>query len=197
MTTVIAFKANMDSKKTDIELIQLLLKGDQSKFRELYVRHKRQIFLTCLRYAKNKSEAEDYLQDAFVKIYKSLHQYNQEKGKLSAWMNRVAVNSCLMHLRKKSIQFVSSELVNVIPNPNDDTSSKMDKLSLQELTKLIQSLPDGYRTVFNMYVVDGYTHKEIGEYLSISESTSKSQLFKARKQLQSIIKTTTKEVKYG
>lgn len=197
MTTIIALKANMDSNKTDIQLVQFIVKGDQSKFRELYNRHKRNIFLTCLRYAKSKSEAEDFLQDAFVNIYNSMHQFNPKKGKLNAWMTRVTVNTCLMHLRKKSLQFVNADLVEDLANKQQDNLSTMDQLSLQEITRLIQSLPDGYRTVFNMHVMDGYTHKEIAEYLGISENTSKSQLFKARKQLQTIIKTTTKEVKYG
>ncbi len=199
MTTVIALNANMDSNKSDIELVQFIINGDKSKFKELYNRNKRNVFLTCLRYAKNKSEAEDFLQDAFVNIYNSLHQYNPKKGKLISWMARVTVNTCLMHLRKKSMEFANTDITNGLATQQaqQENLESMENLSIQELTKIIQSLPDGYRTVFNMHVMDGYTHKEIAEYLGISESTSKSQLFKARKQLQTIIKTTTKEVKYG
>ncbi len=187
----------MDIEKTDIELIGLLLKGDQSKFQKLYSRYKRKIFLVCLRYAKNRMEAEDFLQDSFINIYNSIHQFDQSKGKFTSWITRVAINTCLMHIRKKSLQFISSDLVDVINSPHDDGMSGLDKLSLQDLTKLIQGLPNGYRVVFNMYVVDGYSHKEIANQLSISESTSKSQLFKARKQLQTILKTSNLELKYG
>jgi len=193
----VTLKVNMDRNKTDIELIGLLLKGDQSKFQELYARYKRNVFLVCLRYAKNRSDAEDFLQDSFINIYKSMHQYDDKKGKLGAWMNRIAINTCLMHLRKKSLKLVSSDIVDDLSSKKDSSMSGLDKLSLQELTQLIQSLPNGYRVVFNMYIIDGYTHKEIAEHLSISISTSKSQLYKARTQLQNILKSTNQELKYG
>ncbi len=145
--------------------------------------------LTCLRYAKKRQDAEDLVQESFIAIFKSLAQYNEKKANFSTWSNRVVINVCLQHLRRKNILQDSEDIIDIGQNiPLDPIA--IDQLNLKDLTKLIMNLPNGYRTVFNMYVIDGYTHKEIAEKLGVSTSTSKSQLLKARKMLRLNLKKT-------
>ena len=129
-------------------------------------------------------ESEDFFQEAFIKIYKDLHQYNANKGAFKSWAYRVVINVCLQKLRSKKSNLVaidSSEAISLDLSHHDEI---IESLSLQELTGLIQTLPEGYRVVFNMFVIDGYSHKDIANTLSISESTSKTQLLKAKRKLQ-------------
>ena len=145
--------------------------------------------LTCLRYVKSKEDAEDLVQEAFVKIFNDLHQYDASKASYLSWSKRVVINTCLMHLRKKSVFNFMDNIVEMT-NKFQIPSQAMENLNLQDLTKKIQDLPKGYRTVFNMFVIDGYSHSEIADKLDISESTSKTQLFKAKKQLRIDIEET-------
>lgn len=137
--------------------------------------------MLCLRYGRDKAEAEDMLQEGFMVIFKDIGQYTG-KGNFEGWLRRVMVNSALRYLRKwKSPFMYVEEHIEVA-----DSSGELQydsKLGMKRLTKMIQDLPVGYRTVFNLYAIDGYTHKEIASYLNISEGTSKSQLAKARKML--------------
>lgn len=150
--------------------------------------------LTCLRYCKSKEEAQDLVQESFIKIFKSLHQYDQTKAQFSTWSNRVVINVCLQHIRKKNVLNDSEDIIDIGNNLKIDPTA-IDHLKLKDLTKLILNLPNGYRTVFNMYVIDGFTHKEIAEKLGVSISTSKSQLMKARKMLQILLKKADYPVK--
>ncbi|MCF6341808.1 MAG: sigma-70 family RNA polymerase sigma factor [Bacteroidales bacterium] len=156
--------------------------------RALYEKHKVKWFMICLRYAHNKAEAEDMLQEGLISVFKDLRQFDPGKAAFSAWSNKVMVNAALQHLRKwKKLSFdqqledYENQLVN-----NDDV---MGSLGTKELMKFVQRLPDGYRVVFNLYVIEGYKHKEIAAILSISESTSKTQLLKAKKMLRNQLET--------
>lgn len=142
--------------------------------------------LTCLRYVKNRSEAEDVLQESYIKIFKQLKTYDSRKAQFITWSNRVVINTCLMHLRKKNVLRDFDNIIDFSGKLTVD-SEAVDNLSLQDLTNFITQLPKGYRTVFNMYVIDGYNHPEIAEQLDIAVSTSKTQLMKARKMLQGMI----------
>ena len=158
----------------------------------MYQKYKRQLFLICLRYAVDKGQAQDFLQDAFVNIYKKLDQFDRMKGSFGSWASRITVNECLAYARKKTLYPVNiSEAEEVESTDN----SALSQLSLKEMLLLIHGLPYGYRTIFNMYVIDGFSHKEIANQMGISVSTSKSQLAKARKVLQKKI-LTQKEVRY-
>jgi len=130
-----------------------------------------------LRYAKNREYAQDYLQDAFINIYKNLSKFDGKKGALYTWMKSVTINTCLMDLRKGSLYFVSLTEANHVENQNHNVFSD---LTMQEMLQVVQQLPAGYRTIFNLYVIDGFSHKEIAEQLGIAVGTSKSQLMKAR-----------------
>lgn len=184
----------MEHREKDILIIQKILKGDQLAFRELYDKYSRFYMLTCLRYVKSKEDAEDLVQESFVKIFKDLYQFDDSKASYLSWSKRVVINTCLMHLRKKSVFSFMDNIVDMT-HKFQMQSQAVENLNLQDLTKKIQALPKGYRTVFNMHVIDGYTHSEIAEKLNITESTSKTQLFKAKKHLRINIDTEQSELK--
>ena len=140
------------------------------------------MYAVCLRYSNNSDDAQDLLQEGFIKVYRNLHRFRAE-GSFEGWVRRVFVNSSIEHFRKKSIKLASvSEKEEA--NIEDADISALDTLAEKDIIKLIQELSPGYRTVFNLYVVEGYSHKEISEQLGISEGTSKSQLARARGILQ-------------
>lgn len=149
---------------------------------ELYKRFSAKMYAVCLRYSNNSDDAQDLLQEGFIKVYRNLHRFRAE-GSFEGWVRRVFVNSSIEHFRKKSIKLASvSEKEEA--NIEDADISALDTLAEKDIIKLIQELSPGYRTVFNLYVVEGYSHKEISEQLGISEGTSKSQLARARGILQ-------------
>lgn len=167
--------------RTDINLIISAKNGDRKAAKQLYELHKQSLFMVCMRYAKDRSRAQDYLQETFISIFKNLHQFDTSKGAFGAWAKRIAINVCLMDIRKNNLYSVNISEAEVIAT---DTPNALSQLSLKEMLRMIQQMPDGYKTVFNMYVIDGYSHKEIAEELGISVSTSKTQLMKARLLLQ-------------
>ena len=176
----------MQTYHTDINLIYEILKGSKTAFRDLYDRHSKGHMLTCLRYVKNRSDAEDVLQESYIKIFKDLDKYDPSKSQFNTWSNRVVINTCLMNLRKKNV-FRDFDNIIDISSKLSVNADAVDNLSLQDLTNFITNLPKGYRTVFNMYVIDGYKHHEIADQLKISVSTSKTQLMKAKQMLQGMI----------
>lgn len=149
---------------------------------ELYRRFAPKMYAVCLRYANNTDDAQDLLQEGFIKVYKNLHRFRAE-GSFEGWVRRVFVNTSIEHFRKKSAQLssVSEKEENTI---EDADITALDSLAEKDIINIVQELSPGYRTVFNLYVVEGYSHKEIGELLGISEGTSKSQLARAKSILQ-------------
>ena len=149
---------------------------------ELYNRFAPKMYAVCLRYANNADDAQDLLQEGFIKVYRNLHRFRAE-GSFEGWIRRVFVNSSIEHFRKKAIQLssVSDKEENTIENSD---ISALESMAEKDIIRLIQELSPGYRTVFNLYVIEGYSHKEIGEKLGISEGTSKSQLARAKAILQ-------------
>jgi len=160
-------------------IIQRALDGRESAFAELYNRYKNAFFSVCLRYASHREEAEDYLQDGFSKIFRELHQYDSSKGKFYTWATRVIINCILEGKRKKRILVSESELIEYESRFKVD-AEVLSQLDLKDVIKALQKLPDGYRTVFNLYFFEDLNHKEVAEKLGISESTSKTQLMKAK-----------------
>jgi len=143
--------------------------------------------MLCLRYMPTREDAEDVLQEGFVQVFRDLHQFDPERGSLKTWMSRIMVNTALQHLRKQKSIFetVETSTLSELHAVEDDIFAE---LSTQELMQLVQELPLGYRVVFNMYVVEGYTHNDIAKHLDISPNTSKSQLFKAKALLRKKVK---------
>lgn len=168
--------------KYDRKLVKKCLNGDRGSQRELYDRLRSKLYSICLRYANDSTEAQDFLQEGFIAIFRDLYQWDSEKGTLNAWCARVMINNCLQWIRRRKVRFTELKYdEEPVTNLDDEMREEM---SLEKIYDQIRSLPDGYRVVFNMYVLDGYTHKEIAEYLGISTGTSKSQLAKAKKFLQ-------------
>jgi RNA polymerase sigma-70 factor (ECF subfamily) len=167
------------------ELIIQCKKQDAAAQGELYKQYSGVLFAICLRYSPNYTEAEDNLQDAFLTIFKKVGQYNG-KGSFEGWIKRVTVNTVLQKYRKKrTYEIVDEEQI------EDEADLEIDKeeVPLDFLLKIIQELPDRYRLVFSMYVMDGYQHKEIADLLGISDGTSKSNLARARTILKTKIET--------
>jgi RNA polymerase sigma factor (sigma-70 family) len=157
---------------------------------ELYRRFSSRMYAVCLRYAGVSEEAQDILQEGFVKVFKKLSTFRSE-GSFEGWIRRIFVNTAIEHFRrKKYLQPVTEKEENTIEG---NYLSALDDMAEKDILELIQQLSPGYRTVFNMYVVEGYTHKEIGEMLGISEGTSKSQLSRAKVILQDLVKTYLEE----
>lgn len=144
------------------------------------------MFPVCIRYVGDRTLAEDLLQDGFVTLFTHLKNYKGE-GSFEGWARKIFVTTSLMHLRKKDALKMSEEL-EVVRGMKADTASQIQNIGYKELMTLVTSLPVGFRTVFNMYVVEGYSHKEIGDMLGISETTSRTQLSRARTWLQNKIK---------
>ena len=163
---------------TDDRLVKECLKNNAAAQRELYDRFASLMLAVCYRYTKSVADAEDVLQDAFVRAFKSLHQYKGE-GDLGAWIRRIVVPTAINFLKKNSrynaeLVFGEEHLHAV------STHHPQVNLEAKELADLIRQLPSGYQTVFNLYAVEGYNHFEIGALLGIAESTSRSQYARAR-----------------
>lgn len=144
----------------------------------------------CLRFARNQMEAEDVMQEGFIKVFRYLKDYRND-GSLEGWIRRTMVNTAI-NFYKKKIKYQKDVSLDQGEPISVEEESAIDRLSTQELLEMIRELPDGYRMVFNLNVIEGYTHKEIGDMLNISENTSKSQLSRARGVLQEKLKKKVK-----
>ena len=172
---------------TEHQLIEDCLKGNAKSQRKLFHRFAGKMMTVCRRYACDQTEAEDILQEAFIKIFTNIAQYRFE-GSFEGWIRRIVVHSALKFLQKKRIRFTDIEMeADTLPSRDVDAFAA---LSAEDLMKIIGSLPDGYRVVFNLYVIEGYDHTEIAALLGISPATSRSQLLKARRALQAQIGNT-------
>jgi len=132
------------------------------------------LFTICRRYARDESMAKDFLQDCWLRIYHNLDKYDSSRS-FEAWIKKITVNECLKNIRDHKNKFDALVDVNF-----DATETPIDKLNNEDLLKLINSLPMVFKTVFNLYVIDGYSHKEIAKLLKISEATSRSKLARGR-----------------
>ncbi len=167
-------------------LIKRAAKGDESAFNQIYNIISGKMYSLCLRYASNTDEANDIFQDGCIKLYRNLDSFRDE-GSFEGWARRIFVTTSLDALKKKRIQFSDlDENLSVAATGNN----VLDKLSLDYLMKIITDLPPGYRTIINLYVIENFSHKEIGEMLGITESGSKSKLHKARTYLKNILPET-------
>lgn len=157
------------------QLIYKCQKNDIKAQSELYELFSSKLFSICLKYSRNYTEAEDNLQDSFITIFKKIKQY-KNKGSFEGWLKRITVNTALQRYRKQKV----FDIVNEESIEDEDLEIDENDVSLEFLLKCIQELPDKYRLVFNLYVLDGYSHKEISEMLEINLGTSKSNLARAR-----------------
>ena len=166
----------------DKDLIKGAIKGNESSMNALYQKYERLWFRLCLRYAKDKQQAEDIFQEGLFNIFKDLKQFDPDRGKFSTWSGRVFVNAALRFIKKSQWQ-QTFEDISTLDYQLPSIQHIIGSISAKELTSVIQQLPTGYRIIFNMYELEGYSHKEIAQKLNISIGTSKSQLSKAKKLL--------------
>jgi len=188
---------NIENTKLDINDLITRCKSGDSHFQKLFFeRYAPIVYTTCRRYGSTNYTAKDLLQDTFVRAFDKIHQFDLQKGNPKSWLNRIAINLALNDIRNRKIYTV--ELNNDIDlyTTDDEEDIFSPNISEEEILALIDPLPIGYKAVFNMYVIDGFSHKKIAEELNINISTSKSQLFKAKKMLQKQITKAQKE-KYG
>lgn len=174
------------------ELLKGCRKKDPHFQKRLFEKYASLIFTTCRRYNTSWYPAKDLLQDTFIKVFDKIHQFDPRKGKLESWIRRIAINLALNAIRDKKMTFVEAKM----DIPQEEENPAFQGLSEEKILGLIGELPVGYKTVFNLYVIDGYSHKEIASQLNISLSTSKTQLFKAKRILQEKI-ITLKKKSYG
>lgn len=177
------------------QLIEGCRKGDRLAQKELYEMFSRKMMGVCLRYSNDRETARDLLQDGFIKVFLNIGTYSG-MGSFEGWMRRIFVNCALEHLRKADILREASDLDNSA-ELIEPQASVTDRLSAEELMELVRRLPAGFRTVFNLFAIEGYSHREIGALLNITESTSRSQYTRARQLLQRTIKDLYQNERYG
>ncbi|MBT3301816.1 MAG: RNA polymerase sigma factor [Bacteroidetes bacterium] len=173
-------KLNNEDKK----LIEACLKGDSLAQKRLFKKYYNLMFAICLRYTNDQDNAKEILQEGYIKVFNNIAKFKFE-GNLSSWIKRIMINTAIDRYRKTVSEPDKIDLEN-----NENISTKADvyaSLEKEDLLKCVQKLPNGYRTIFNMYVIEGYSHKDIARELGINEGTSKSQLFKAKQMLQGMV----------
>lgn len=170
---------------TEEAIFQGCLKNQAAAQRELYNRYSPKMLAVCYRFAHNREDAEDMLQEGFIKIFSQIHTF-QNKGAFEGWIRRIMVHTCINHLKKnkrfnESVDLVYASSIQV------REESVPSIVQAKQVVECIRMLPIGYRTVLNLYAIEGYSHKEIGEMLDIEESTSRSQYTRARQMLEEIL----------
>jgi RNA polymerase sigma factor (sigma-70 family) len=170
------------SMSENIKLIKQCQKGSNKAFDDLINQYSGLIYGICLRYCKNKYDADDLLQECLVTIIEKIKSFRFE-GSFEGWIKRLSVNTAINYLRTKNKRMFDDIDDNINTGGVNADENVFSKMNAEEIIKLINQLPEGYRTVFNMHVIDGYKHVEIAEMLNITDSTSRSQYKKARELL--------------
>jgi RNA polymerase sigma factor (sigma-70 family) len=168
------------------DLIKGCIEGNPQMQRLLYDRFASMMYAVCLRYSENTEDADDVMQEGFIKVFKSLSKFRAE-GSFEGWVRRIFINTSIEHYRKKVKFYNVSEVhENII---DDNELNALDSLATKDVMNIINELSPGYKQVFNLHVIEGYSHKEIADMLGITEGTSKSQLARAKGVLKKIIET--------
>lgn len=166
-------------------LLQGCRNNDPAAQQELYQRHSTKMLAVCYRYAKTREDAEDMLQEAFIKIFSQITQF-ESRGSLEGWMLRTVVHTCINHL-KKNKKFNDNVDLAFAGNITMKEDTIQGMMQAKQIVESIRSLPMGYRTVLNLYAIEGYSHREIGAMLDIEESTSRSQYTRAKQMLEAML----------
>ncbi|MFK7906089.1 MAG: RNA polymerase sigma factor [Chitinophagales bacterium] len=174
------------------ELLAGCIRGERMYQKELYHKYYGRMMGVCMRYTNNREEAKDVLNEGFMKVFKNLARYKPNHS-LEAWIKRIMINTSIDHYRKNKKLRNNVDIEYASTKPAEGNVNIISQLSAEEILKLVQRLTPAYRTVFSLYVIEGYNHREIGEKLGVSEGTSKSNLAKARGKLRAMIAKELKE----
>lgn len=177
---------------TEAQLITALKRGESRAHKVVYDRFAGKMLAVCTRYCANRADAEEVMLDGFMRVFEKIDQFREE-GSFEGWVRRIMVTESLMFLRKAKQWRHELPLEEVTVEPDYEWADTA--VNENDLLRLVNQLPDGYRTVFNLYAIEGYPHAEIAEMLSISEGTSKSQLSRARMMLKSNLKKMEQEIR--
>lgn len=179
----------------DEQIIQGCMTGKRKAFSLLYKKYASTMLGICMRYCNNRIDAEDVMQDGFMKVFSQVHKFRHE-GSFEGWIKRIMIHAAIDNYQSNLRLSFIQDSGNVLENAEaadvyeeDDELPEVLNISREKLMRMIQELPDGYRMVFNLYAIEGYSHKDIAAMLGITESTSKTQLLKARKVLRKKIET--------
>ena len=171
------------------DLIEQCKSGNSKAQEQLYKQYARAMFNICRRMTNNQTEAEDILQEAFADAFYRLNTFRFEST-FGAWLKRIVVNHCINHLKKKRAELVPMEDLSMFESRHDDQFDENEKeLNVNRIMKAFELLPDGYRVIFSLYLLEGYDHTEISQILGISESTSKSQFLRAKQKIRDVLLT--------
>jgi RNA polymerase sigma factor (sigma-70 family) len=163
-------------------LVSKVIKGNKKAQKAFYEMYAPKMYGVALRFANHTDDANDIMQEGFIKVFNNLESFRNE-GSIEGWIRKTIINTAINLYKKNAKYRFQTDIEKIIPSEENKIVSVLDQISAEELTDKISKLPYGYRTVFNLNVIEGYTHKEIGELLSISENTSKSQLARAKAHL--------------
>ena len=170
------------------ELVERCLKGDTLGYKELYQRYSKAMFNTCLRILNNAAEAEDVLQESFIEAFKNLQGF-EHRTSFGGWLKQICINRSINQLRKRKIDLVDIEKINGYDKAEDQPADETEiALKVESVKKAIMKLPDGYRTVLNLYLLEGYDHEEISGILNVAESTTRTQYMRAKQKLLQLLK---------
>ena len=176
----------MDYNNTHRELIEECKRGQRKAQFELYRLYSKAMFNICLRMLRNETDAEDVLQSSFVDAFTKLDTFRYQSS-IGAWIKRIVVNNCINFLKRRRLSIVEMNTNVLSIETPEEENSDFPVLSIEKVKKAMMQLPDGYRIVFSLYLLEGYDHKEISEILEISEATSKSQFSRAKKKLRDLL----------
>jgi RNA polymerase sigma-70 factor (ECF subfamily) len=176
----------LDYANTHRDIVEACKQGDRQAQFELYRLYGKAMYNVCLRMVKNETDAEDLLQNSFVDIFTKLDSFRFQSS-IGAWIKRIVINNCINFLKKRRIQLEELDVERHDHSSPATTPPVQIGLNVEVIKKAMLELPDGYRVVFTLYLLEGYDHKEIGEILGVTEATSKSQYSRARRKLQDII----------
>lgn len=177
---------------TDLELAQQCLAGNRNAQKALWKTYSGKMYSLCRRYFKKEEEAQDALQESFIKVFSHLEQWRGQ-GPLGAWIRKVVVNTSLNLIKTKARERSHIDVEHAVELSTEDADA-LSQMNEEDLISLIREMPDGYRTVFNLFAIEGYAHKEIADALGVTENTSKTQFLKAKQWLKNRLdKTTTQE----
>lgn len=167
-------------------MIESCKKGDVRAQYQLYSLYNRAMYNVCYRMTGHQEEAEDMLQESFTYAFSRLGSFRFESS-FGAWLKRIVVNTCINHLKKRKVDLVYTEQHNDPPPDNDPVDYEEIQFRVEQVNRAVELLPEGYRIVFSLYLLEGYDHKEISEILGVSESTSKSQFLRAKQKIKEIL----------